>query len=74
MKKALLASALIAALGTTASAQGIAPVQTATGETDAVLSSAGPELGLSAEVIALIVISLGAAVALADETGSSDGT
>lgn len=73
MKKALLASALIAALGTTASAQGIAPVQTATGETDAVLSSAGPAIGLTPGLIAAGIVITGVIIAVADGE-STDGT
>lgn len=66
MKKALLTTALIAALGTSATAQGIQPVTTAP-ETDVTVGTLGGEN-------AILLALLGAAAVIVGVSISSDGT
>lgn len=70
MKKVLLASAMIASLGTAAAANGIAPVTSATG-TDVVVGTAAPAIGLNAGLIAAGIVIIGVGIALGD---SADGS
>lgn len=69
MKKALLTTALIAALGTSATAQGITPVTTAPATDVTVGTLTGLEPGLLAALLAAAAIVAGIVIA-ADESGS----
>ncbi|WP_461425218.1 hypothetical protein [Gymnodinialimonas sp.] len=68
MKKVLLTSALIAAVGTAATAQGIAPVATAP-TTNVVVGTATPDIDPSLLVVGVGVVFLG--LALSSSDGSS---
>lgn len=68
MKKALLTTALIAALGTSATAQGIAPVAT-TPTTDVTVGTLEGENGILIAILAAAAVIAGIIIA-----GDNDGT
>ena len=69
MKKALLTTALIAALGTSATAQGIQPVTTAPA-TDVTVGTLEGENGILIGIIAAAAVIAGILISETDGTGS----